>query len=116
MFRSNSTWKSKKPTKKNKLDVDNLWKNHREFIKNKKLILKSQQRFRTRKHNVFTEKVNKIALRASDDKRMQSIDSTETYPYGTFKGVVCKREKIKCNNMSKQCKKWLTLMMLKKKT
>ena len=37
-------------------------------------MLKSQQRFKTKKHNVFTEEINKIA---SSDKRIQSIDSIE---------------------------------------
>ena len=46
-------------------------------IKDNRLILKSQQRFRSEKYNVFTEEVNKIALIAHDDKRIQSIDSTE---------------------------------------
>ena len=31
------------------------------------------------KANVFTEETNKIALSSNDDKRMQSIDSAETY-------------------------------------
>ena len=48
-------------------------------MKNNKLILKSQQRFRSQKHNVFTEEVNKITLSANDHKRIQSIDSVETY-------------------------------------
>ena len=58
-----------------------MWINHKEFIKNKILILKSQQRFKNKKHNVFTEEVNKIALSRNDHKRMQSIDSIETYAY-----------------------------------
>ena len=29
---------------------------------------------------------------------MQSIDSTETYAYGMSKDLVCKKEKIKCDN------------------
>ena len=33
--------------------------------------------------------------------RMQSIDSTETYAYGTSKDLVSKKEKIKCNNTIK---------------
>ena len=44
-------------------------------MKNDKLILKSQQRFRSKKHNVFTEEFNKIALSANNDNRTQSIDS-----------------------------------------
>ena len=37
-------------------------KNYEEFIKNNKLILKTQQRFKSKNHNAFTEEVNKIAL------------------------------------------------------
>ena len=36
-----------------------------------------------------------------DDKRMQSIDSIETYPYGTSVDLVSEKEEIKCNNMIK---------------
>ena len=43
----------------------------KEFIKNNKLILKSLQRFRSKKHNEFTKEVNKIALSANNDKGMQ---------------------------------------------
>ena len=59
--------------KKKKIDVDSP----KEFIKNNKLILKTQQRFKSKRHNVFTEEVNKIALSSNDDKRMQSIDLIE---------------------------------------
>ena len=51
----------------------------KEFTKNNKLILKTQQRFKSEKHNTFTEEINKIALRSNCDKRIQSIDSIETY-------------------------------------
>ena len=37
--------------------VDSLKKDQKEFIKNNKLILKTQQRFRSEKRNVFTEKI-----------------------------------------------------------
>ena len=43
-------------------------------MKNNKLTLKSQQRFKSTEHNIFTEEVKKIALSANDDKRIQSID------------------------------------------
>ena len=68
-------------------------------------MLKSLQRFRSEKHNTFTEEVNKIALSANSDKRVQSIDSTERYAYGTRKNLVSKKEEIKCNNIIKQHKK-----------
>ena len=41
------------------------------------MILKWQRRFGNEKHIVCTEEVNKIALSANDDKRMQSIDLIE---------------------------------------
>ena len=65
---------------KNKLYVVSLQENHEEFIKSNRLMLKSQQIFGSKKHN---EEVNKTALRINDDKKIQSIDSTETYTYGT---------------------------------
>ena len=67
-------------------------------------------------HNVFIGEVNKTALSSNDDKRMQSIDSIETYAYGMSKDLVSKKEVIKCNTIIKRHKKWLTLMMLEKKT
>ena len=64
---------------KNKINGDSLIEDHKEFIKNDKLILKTQQRFRSEKYNVFNEKLNKIALSSNDDKRIQSINSVEMY-------------------------------------
>ena len=43
---------------------------------------------------------------------MQSIDSIETYAYGTSKDLVSDKEEIKCNNILKRYTKRLTLMML----
>ena len=37
-------------------------------------MLKSQQKFRSEKHTVFTAEVNKIVLSATYDKRIQSIN------------------------------------------
>ena len=51
---------------KNKLHMDSLKENHKEFIKNSILIL--QQGFRGEKHNVFTDKNNKLPLSGNDDK------------------------------------------------
>ena len=73
------------------------------LIKNNKLILKSQKRFKIEKHNVLAEEVNKIALSLNDAKN-QSINSIKTYAYGTSKDLLCKKEEIKCNNMIKQFK------------
>ena len=74
------------------------------MIRNNKSILKTQQRLKSRKHNVFTEEINKIALSSNDNKRIQSIDSIETYASETSKDVVIEKEVIKCNNIMKRYK------------
>ena len=40
-------------------------------------------------------KNNNIALSSNDDKRIQSIDSIETYAYATSKDLVSEKEEIK---------------------
>ena len=81
------------------IDIDCIKENHNEFIRNNKSILKTRQRFKSGEHNVFTEEINKISLSSNDDKKMQSIDSTETYAYGTIKGLVSEKEEIKYSNI-----------------
>ena len=71
--------------KKNKIIVDSLKNDQKEFIKNNKIKLKTQQSFKSKRHNAFTEETNKIPLSSNDDKRMQHNDLTETYAYGTSK-------------------------------
>ena len=43
----------------------------------------------------------KIALSANDDKKMQPIDSIETYAHGTNKEIVHKKEEFKSINLRK---------------
>ena len=76
----------------------------KKIVRNNKLILKTQQRFKSERHNVFTEEINKIALSSFDGKRMRSFDSRQTYAYGTSKDLICKIEKMKHNNIMKQYK------------
>ena len=53
--------------RKSNIGLDSLEEDQKEFIKNNNIILKTQQRFRSGKHNIFTEKVNKIALSLTDN-------------------------------------------------
>ena len=69
-----------------------------------KSILKTLQLFKTETKNNFTEKINKIALSSNDDKRIQSIDSIETYAYGANNDPVIEKDEIKCNNIIKRYK------------
>ena len=89
---------------KNRTGIDSI-KNRKEFIINKKLILQTQQRFTSERRKVFAEEIKKISLTSYDDKRMQSIDSIETYAYGTRKDLISEKEETKCNNKIKRYKK-----------
>ena len=42
-------------------------------------MLKTQESFKSERHNVFTEEIKKNTLSSNGDKRIQSIDSIETY-------------------------------------
>ena len=59
---------------KNKIEIDSFFRYKRkqkEFIRKNKLVLKTQQRFKSERHNVFTEEIKKISLISNNDKRMQ---------------------------------------------
>ena len=47
---------------------------YKDCLLNNEIILKSQQRFKSEAHNVYTEYINKIALSSNDDKRLQTFD------------------------------------------
>ena len=53
--------------------MDSRKMKHEKFIRNNKLILKTQQRFRGKGHNVFTEEINDCFKFNDDDKIMQSL-------------------------------------------
>ena len=65
---------------------------YKDCLLNNEIILKSQQRFKSEKHDVYTEEVNKIALSSNDDKRFQTFHRIKSYPYGTSAGKVYKTE------------------------
>ena len=60
-----------------------MFENYKDCLFNNKIILKSQQRFKSNHHKVYTEEVNKFALSSNDDKRLQTFDRITTYPYET---------------------------------
>ena len=55
-------------------------------------MLRSQQRFKNDRHDMYTEEINKIALSFNDDKRLIAYDGITTYPYRISAGVLCKQE------------------------
>ena len=44
--------------------------NYKDCLFNDKIILKPKQRFKSDHHELYTEKVNKIALSSDNDKRL----------------------------------------------
>ena len=58
---------------------------YKKCLLNGEVILKSQQRFISKKHDVYTGNINKIALSNNDDKRIVSSDKIISYLYG-YKG------------------------------
>ena len=46
-----------------------MFENYKNCLFNDKNILKSQQRFKSDHHEVYTEEVNKVALSSDDNKR-----------------------------------------------
>ena len=59
-----------------------MFQNFKDCIRNNKNVYRSKQRFRSYNHDVYTEEVNKTALSANDDKRIQRYNKITTYPYG----------------------------------
>ena len=74
--------KKAKGTKKCIIKKKTKFNDYKKCLFNDELILKSQQRFISKKHNVYTENINKIALSKNDDKRIVSTNKISSYPYG----------------------------------
>ena len=74
--------KKAKGTKKCVIKKMIRFDDYKKCLLNDKVILKSQQKFISNKHDVYTEDVNKIALSNDDDKKIVSPDKISSYPYG----------------------------------
>ena len=68
--------KNSKGTKKCIIKRELMFKNYKDCLFNNKIILKSQQRFNSDSHNIYTKQINKIPLSNNDDKRLQTFDKT----------------------------------------
>ena len=74
-----------------------MFENCKDALFNDKIIIRSQQRFRSYNHKAYTEEVNKIALSSNDDKRIQTFDKVTTFPYGANVFKVCENEMLSKN-------------------
>ena len=84
--------KNAKGTKKCVVEREILFNNYLDSLFKNKVLYRSQQRFRSDHHKVYTEELNKIALSSNDDKRIQTFDRVTTYPYGINVFKVCENE------------------------
>ena len=67
------------------------FENYKDCLFNNKTIYRSQERFKSYYHNMYTEEVNKIVLSSNDDKKLQTFDRITTYPYGTDEMMMIKQ-------------------------
>ena len=67
--------KKAKGTKKCVIKQKLMFQNFKDCLFNNKTVYRSQKSYN---HDVYTEEVNKIALRSNDDKRLKTFDGIET--------------------------------------
>ena len=84
--------KKAKGTKKCVIKQTLMFQNFKDCLFNNKNVYRSQKRFKSYNHDVYTEEVNKIAVISNDDKRLQTLDRITTYPYGTNAFKICESE------------------------
>ena len=74
--------KKAKGTKKSVIKKMIKFNDYKKCFLNDKVMLKPHQRFISKKHDVYAENINKIALSNNDDKRIVSSNKITSYPYG----------------------------------
>ena len=93
--------KKAKGTKKSIIKRRLMFESYKDSLFKNNTILRSQLRFKSDLHNVYTEEVNKIAISSNDDKRLQTFDKITTYPYGTNTFKICESEMMIVENKHK---------------
>ena len=68
-----------------------IFQNDKDCLFHNNIVYRSQERFKSYNHDVYTKKVSKIALSSNDDKRIQTSDRITTYPYRTSEMVIYKQ-------------------------
>ena len=92
LINDNSEDKKSKGTKKYVIKRKTMFENYTDCLFNDKIISKSQQKFKSDPHKVYTEEVIKIASSSDDDKRLQTFDKIEAHPCRTPAVKVCENE------------------------
>ena len=71
-----------------------MYENYIDSLYNGMVILRSQQRFKSDHHKLYTEEVSKVALRSNDDKRLQTFDRITSFPHRRNAFKMCESEMI----------------------
>ena len=98
--------KKSEGTKRCVIKEKTMFQNFKDCLLNNKTVYRSQQRFKSYNHDVYTEEVNKIALSSNDDKRLQTFDRITTYPYGTNAFKVCESEMLTVKDLFFEKLQW----------
>ena len=77
---------------------------YKNCLLNNEIILKSQQRFKSEAHNLYTEEINKIALSSDDSERSQTFDRVTSCPYGTSAARISKYKMINFDDVTNEYK------------
>ena len=84
--------KRTKGTKKSVVKRKIKYEDYKKSLFDNNPVLRSQEVSKSEFHDVYTLKINKVALSGNNDKRLQTYDKITTYPYGRNVGKVCKAE------------------------
>ena len=79
--------KKRKGVKKGVVEKTITFDNYRECLFSGKSQMRSMNTFRSRKHEIYTESVNKTALSSNDDKRYILPDGENTLALGHYRLV-----------------------------
>ena len=74
-------------------NADSLRKKCKELINNKKLILKSQERFRSERYNAYSEQLNKVASSPSGKKKKCNQSIQQKYLHTEQANVIYVKKK-----------------------
>ena len=83
-YRTDDLIELKKAKGTKKCVIKNMLKfeDYKNYLFGNGKVLRSQQRFKSENHSVYTECINKVALSCDDDKKIVNQDGITSYPYG----------------------------------
>lgn len=69
-------------------EINKMYQDNKQFLIKNRIIQKLEQRLRSNAHNSSTMKISKIAISSGDDKIIQTINCTKTFPSRISKKIL----------------------------